>query len=301
MKVSALFFSIAFLACGAARAASPEFKKSTCVVEMKEFDTKKNQPIPEKDSNHTYEAVEIIWKKGDRTFSLQSRNIKATKFANWDFYQRTRSSVIVSMPGLRTDEVEAKYFYDSNGIKTIESRRREETQESPTGLTITDITYTDASRNRAKLYVSRMSQPDGSVEVVTEQRDPSPAGEDGIQSLSQKVTCRAESIAYEKVKFDARVRKLKTKVETFSKAIDDKPDAELIKDWRNLLKKSDFRSEGRGRSGGSSNSCDRLEGWFDQCIYHRANCWEYNPGGYCYGAPSAWGQCTGSRPPSLGC
>lgn len=40
---------------------------------------------------------------------------------------------------------------------------------------------------------------------------------------------------------------------------------------------------------------------FDACIYQRANCWEYNPGGYCYGVPSLWGRCYGRRPPRLGC
>ena len=52
-----------------------------------------------------------------------------------------------------------------------------------------------------------------------------------------------------------------------------------------------------------ANSCDspQMQEWFAQCIYRRANCWEYNPGGYCHGAPSAWGRCTGRRPPMYGC
>lgn len=40
---------------------------------------------------------------------------------------------------------------------------------------------------------------------------------------------------------------------------------------------------------------------FEACIYHRANCQEYCSGGYCHGVPSLWGQCTGTRPPRLGC
>jgi hypothetical protein len=53
----------------------------------------------------------------------------------------------------------------------------------------------------------------------------------------------------------------------------------------------------------ATSSCNspKMKQLFESCIYRRANCWEYNPGGYCYGVPSAWGQCTGRRPPILGC
>lgn len=52
-----------------------------------------------------------------------------------------------------------------------------------------------------------------------------------------------------------------------------------------------------------SNSCEsaEMQKRFEACVYHRANCWEYRPGGYCYGVPNTWGRCYGRRPPRLGC
>ncbi len=109
---------------------------------------------------------------------------------------------------------------------------------------------------------------------------------------------------------------------TVQMAAFEKSEAERTEFWKNLIKESDLGSKksgagsGGNNSGGSSggrgntgrgnggevNQCTtpEMQNWFNQCIYHRPNCWDLQPGGACYGVDGWFSRCTGRRPPMRG-